>query len=199
MTSSFSVRRLCIVVGVCVALTGCLTLTGAASAQSANNTTATPTDSPGRNATIAVSAGGTGGNECSERVSADLSICSASYEEGTAILVLESERTMRLTLTDAGAFITGGQVERESATVFEGRNTIRFRATEVQGFAGVAVDTGNVLYAKRIQALSPSQPAISYSSVQALIAVTAVGAAAFTYRLVRRKREEESPEWERVL
>lgn len=184
-----------IAVGIGLTLTGLLAVASApVAAQAGNNSTETA-----RNASVEISAGSDSREDCTERVSDSLSICSKTYQDGTATLILESEQANRLTLTDAGAFIEGGEVGRDRVTVYEGRNTVSIPATEVHGFAGVAIDTGEVLYAVKIQSISPSGPPISYGNAQALVALTAVGAAAFTYRVVRRKREEESPEWEKIL
>jgi len=151
------------------------------------------------NTTVDVQVSDGGGEECTEHIDEVVSVCSRTYENGDAILELQSERITRVTLTDAGAFVEGGQINRQQTTLREGRNTIRFRATEVQGFVGVAVDTGRVLYAVKIEELSDSGPPIGYETAQASIAITAIGAGAFTFRVVRKRRDDEKKEVERIL
>jgi hypothetical protein len=187
MKLHFSTRYVLLGVALAVALTLTLGATGTAAAQSVANET------------ITVQTGGAAGEECTERITEDLAICDASFSGGTATVVFESERAQRLTLTDAGAFVAGGEIFRDSATVFEGRNTVRVPATQVSGYAGVAIDTGDTLYAKKITEVSSSGPAISYQNVQMLIGITAIGAAAFTFRTVRKRRDDESKDWEKIL
>lgn len=75
-------------------------------------------------------------------------LCSSTVENGDAVLVLRSDYTQRVTVTDAGAFMAGGEVPRKKATLREGeRNTVRIPVTRHNGFAGVSVDTGSVLFA----------------------------------------------------
>lgn len=90
--------------------------------------------------------------KCSEPEAIDNKtvICSSGLSDNGqyAELVIRSDETQRITVTDAGGFMSGGEITRETYTVREDeRNTIRLRITRVDGFAGVTVDTGAVLYA----------------------------------------------------
>jgi hypothetical protein len=176
--------------------------TGAASAQATNNTTApsppnitvdvsTDQNSPDQN----LSAG------CSERIESGLRLCGSKYENGAAVVELLSDGPDSLTLTDVAKFMKGGEMNRGTVTIYEGRNTVRFPATRHKGFSGVSIDTGNTLYAVPITQVQnqSSRPAISYGNVQGLLAVTAVGAGAFTFLSVRRKRDDEDKDVERIL
>jgi len=191
MKLHFSTRYVLLVAALSVVLTLTLGATGTVAAQ---ETTPEP-----ENVSVDVSVGGSGVEECTERITARLSICSATFEDGTATLVFDSVGVQRLTLTDAGAFVEGGQVNRQYISVYDGRNTVEFSATKVSGFAGVAIDTGGILYAKKITDIQTTGPAISYQNVQGLVALTALSAAAFTFRTVKRRREAENKEVERIL
>jgi hypothetical protein len=90
--------------------------------------------------------------QCQEPQAVDSStvICSSTLtDDGQyAELVIRSDETQRITLTDAGGFMAGGEINRQTFTVrADEPNTLRLRVTTVDGFAGVSVDTGSVLYA----------------------------------------------------
>lgn len=88
--------------------------------------------------------------ECTERIDAIVSICSSSYENGQAVIEMYSTRPQRVVVTDAAVFMSGGEVERQ-AFHLDGRTTVEFPATEYQGYVGVSIDTGRVLYAEPIE------------------------------------------------
>jgi len=202
MSLHFSTRvvlalSICVVVSVVL-----ISMMGVADAQTSNNTTApdatnitvdvsTEQTSPGRN----LSAG------CTERIESGLRLCNATYENGAAVVELLSEEPDRLTLTDTARFMQGGEMTRETVTVYEGRNTVRFPATRYKGFSGVSVDTGDTLYAVPITQVqnSTSRPSISYGNAQGLVALTALGAGGVTFWGVRKRREKEDKDVERVL
>ncbi|ADB79721.1 ORF5 [Haloarcula hispanica pleomorphic virus 1] len=90
------------------------------------------------------------GDECDEPRAIDNNtvLCSARLEDGDAVLVLRSDFTQRITVTDAGAFMAGGDVPEQKATLREDeRNTVRMPVTMVDGFAGVSIDTAANLFA----------------------------------------------------
>jgi len=83
-----------------------------------------------------------------EAIDANTVLCESELDGDTAELVLRSDRDQRITLTDAGGVMAGGEVNRQRFTLREDEaNTVRFRVTTSQGFAGVTIDTGPVLYA----------------------------------------------------
>jgi len=187
MSSNLLIRHVLIAVGLILTVAGIGVVTvGTAAAQTEN---------------ITVETGGEldEGEECTEQITQSLRICDAYYESGTATVVFESDGPERLTLTDSGGFISGGEVFRESATVYEGKNAVSIPATQVKGFAGVSIDTGSVLYAKKITEVRTTGPPIQYQTAQGAIGLTALGAGAFTFRVVRRRRDDESKEVERIL
>jgi hypothetical protein len=90
------------------------------------------------------------GDTCAEpeAIDAYTVLCESELDGDTAELVLRSDRDQRITLTDAGGVMAGGEVNRQRFTLREDEaNTVRFRVTTSQGFAGVTIDTGPVLYA----------------------------------------------------
>lgn len=75
-------------------------------------------------------------------------LCSATVKDGVAVLVLRSDRPQRITLTDSGAFMAGGEVPQKMATLrAEEPNTVRMDVTSYRGFSGVSIQTTRVLYA----------------------------------------------------
>ena len=79
-------------------------------------------------------------------------LCSAELDGEYAELVLKSDRDQRVTVTDAGGIMEPGPINRQRFTLRENEeNTVRIRITQVDGFAGVSVDTGRVLYGVPIE------------------------------------------------
>lgn len=81
-------------------------------------------------------------------------IVSSEYlpSEGVARLTIHSEIRQSITLTDAGAFNTGGQVSQRTAQFYPGDTiTMEITVTEVQGTVGVGVETSQVLWAELVQ------------------------------------------------
>lgn len=100
----------------------------------------------------------TADDACSEPepIDNDTVLCSAKLVDGTAVLVVDSSTTQRITLSDAGAFIAGGEVTRTHWTVTPDQPmTLRIDVTQTDGFAGVAVDTRSTLYAVPLESRSP--------------------------------------------
>ena len=88
--------------------------------------------------------------ECTEQITSDLAICSASVDGNVVVLELASERYQRITLTEA--MRQTGELSRRTVGVQEGRNTVRLELSqETGGDIGVTIDTGDVLYGKIIE------------------------------------------------
>lgn len=121
-------------------------LAGAATAQTTENSTAT--EQP--NVNVQVGSDDLEDDPCreKERVDEHTAICSATTDGNYAELLIESNRTQRIVVTDAAGFMTGGEINRQRYTLKDdGPHRIRMRITTHRGFAGVTVDTGRVLYA----------------------------------------------------
>lgn len=89
-------------------------------------------------------------DECSapEAIDRNTVLCSADLEGDRAELVLRSDRPQRVTITDAGGFFAGGEVQRTRHQLRPDEpNTVRVLITEHRNMAGVTIDTGDVLYA----------------------------------------------------
>lgn len=85
--------------------------------------------------------------EAPETIDRHTSLCHVYTEsDGRAVLIIESERTQRVTITDSASFMSGGEIPRKRVTLREGTNTVRFPVTVHRGFAGVSIDTGGVLF-----------------------------------------------------
>ncbi|WP_336135556.1 hypothetical protein [Natronomonas amylolytica] len=91
------------------------------------------------------------GEECPEPETIDENtvLCEAYLnDDGNAILVFKSDELQRVTLTDSGAFMAGGEVpQRDVVLRSEGTNHVEWSVTQHDGFAGVSVSTGSTLYA----------------------------------------------------
>ncbi|QSG08878.1 hypothetical protein [Halapricum desulfuricans] len=88
--------------------------------------------------------------ETHERIDNSTVLVSASYDRdaGMATVVIESEETQKITLTDAGAFVQGGEVPQRSVVVTPGERTeISIPVTNADGFVGVSIATQKTLYA----------------------------------------------------
>lgn len=87
-----------------------------------------------------------------ERVDNSTVICSADMDGQYAELVVQSDRRQRVVLTDAAGFMQGGEINRQTFMVTDdGPQTLRLRVTSYNGFTGVTIDTGDVLYAVPIE------------------------------------------------
>lgn len=138
--------------------------------------------------------------EAPEPIDSNTALCSASYNGDRVVLVLKSDRTQRVTLTDAGAFMEGGVVNRQRFVLREGElNTVRLRATKVNGYVGVSVDTGDTLFAVPIETSSPIIGGPwSASDAQAAGVGGALSVSLTTFMLVFRRLRGRDTEAERV-
>lgn len=130
--------------------------------------------------------------DCTERIDAIVSLCSAEYNDdtGTATLMMHSTRAQRVVVTDAAAFMSGGEVERRTYTL-DGVSEIEMPVTEYQGMVGVSVDTQRVLYAVPLgQGYTLASP--HESDIMALVTgIFVVPFAALAYKKWRdRKRRK---------
>lgn len=126
-------------------------------------------------------------------------LISATYDEdnGTAEVVIESDSLQKITLTDAGGFISGGEIEQRSVVVRpDERVTISIPVTEAEnGFVGVSVGTSQTLYAVPIEHESNLNPFIrtppqaSWMGGAAAMLVSVVGAGWYT-----RSSQPDEPE-----
>lgn len=117
-------------------------------------TTVAQQTNPLNNSTSTDSASGDG-----ERIDSSLTLVSSTYHpgSGTVTLVLDSDGATAVTLSDAGGFVDGGEINRRTVVAQDGRNTVEFAVTETsRGYVGVSIATEDVLYAEVVRSPTPS-------------------------------------------
>ena len=89
---------------------------------------------------------GAGASEtCDQYITETISLCSAEYDDGHAVLEFDSDRRERVTITEAVALTEFREINRESF-VLDGRTTVSLPIALNGGAGGVTVDDGTVLY-----------------------------------------------------
>ena len=138
-----------------------------------------------------------------ERIDNNTVIVDKEYrpEEGRAILTIRSSERQTITLSDAGGFIEGGEIAQNTVRVdANSTQEIGVSVTKVQGFVGVSVATEGTLFAVRLQQLEKSSPGpISYQNAQLLVLLASIGTAGAVFRVVKKRRDDEDKEAERIL
>jgi len=122
-------------------------------------------------------------------------------ERGTVELRLEADERSDIAVTDASQELGGmsvTQIRRQQKTIPEGTSTVRF-VVENPSQPAVTVATREGMIGIGDQEFDQPRPAVDWSTVQLLLAATAIAAVAGTYRLVKKKREDESPDYEQIL
>jgi hypothetical protein len=140
--------------------------------------------------------------ETGERIDNNTVIIDSYYdaESGRAILEIRSDKLQYITLSDAGAFIDGGEISQNTVPIKAGdTQEVSVAATQVQGFVGVSVSTDRVLWAEKIKDIRKDRPPVSYQTAQLLALFAAVGTAGVTWRVVVSRRDEEEKDAERIL
>jgi len=135
--------------------------------------------------TLAQQASANNSTAAGEQIDENLRLVSSSYNPstGTATLVLESDGATAVTLSDAGGFMDGGEINRRTVVADNGRTTVEFAVTETdRGYVGVSIATENVLYGEVIQApnLSPfsdSSGTVGWIAGAGIVVLSFIGAA----------------------
>ena len=166
--------------------------TGPALAQEDNTTSEAEEQVENKTETVVENKTDQGDRGCTEHIDDVTSICTYHYDSdaGEIVMTLYSERPQRVTLTDAGAFMTGGEVNRARHTL-KGRSKVRFAVTEYEGFVGLSVDTGRTLYAVPVEtgtALSAPKES-DFLALLAGLVVVPIGAVGI-YRLREEMRDD---------
>ena len=82
-----------------------------------------------------------------ERIDNYTQLVKARLDDGTALLVLKSEKTQRITVTDAGAMMAGGNIPQKQFILKGGeKTTVRMDVHTDGGFAGVTIATSETLW-----------------------------------------------------
>ena len=132
-------------------------------------------------------------------INAETALCDGSLDGDTATFIVESETRQSVTLTDAGGFMNGGEIRRESRLLRPGENRIEFRVTIYSGMAAVSIDTGDVLFGVPLR--EPSSllsPPYTVSDVQAAGAGAAASVAIVALLVVGRALTGDDRKPERV-
>jgi len=122
-------------------------------------------------------------------------------EDGEMILTLRTEEHTPIAVSDSLAGLRGSGITRvpvKQMALSPGTTTVRLPVTEYEGAVAVTVSTpGNAV---RIQThpINGNSP-VDYSTAQGLAGGAAVVAAGGTYTWVKRRREDEQKDAERVL
>jgi len=194
MRFHFSTRYVLIAAVLTLTLVGALTLTGTAAAQSSegasvsvSNKTATETEQAvaGRVGPIVVEDYG--------------------LENSTMTVIVSVEEPTSYAMSDALAGVESGgvtEVPAKQGALESGRQRLTMSVTTVEnkGAVTLAAPEGAI----RIQAggglsVGEQQNRIPEDTVRILVLGTAVGAAGFTFGVVRRKREDETNDYERII
>ena len=137
--------------------------------------------------------------EACTSIDADTHLCTAETDGETAELTIESDSNQRITITDAGSFMHGGEIHRDTRTITEGRNKIEFPVTTYQGNSALTIDTGDVLFAVPLDRQSSLiDGPVTTSDVQASALGGASAVAFAIILLVISQLREDKPEPERV-
>jgi ABC-type Fe3+-hydroxamate transport system substrate-binding protein len=89
-----------------------------------------------------------------EQIQDGLTLVSSSYDgNGSATVTLRAETYETVTITDAGAFASGGEIPRRVVVLDPGETTVEMPVTESgSGLVGVTIGTNETLYAEPIVA-----------------------------------------------
>jgi hypothetical protein len=101
------------------------------------------------------------GSPAGEQIDNATVLVSSSYDgsTGEATVKIRSEKLQEITVSDAGAFISGGQVAQRTVLVEPGETAkITLPATEAEGYVGVSIATSQTLYAEPIHSSGGLSP-----------------------------------------
>ena len=120
-------------------------------------------------------------------------------------IVFEADASARVTLTEAVQFSEGagsGRIYQQRLP--EGQTEVFVSVPRRGGQAAVTMTTTRSIANNRFSYLStgqttPDRPPITYERAQILVILSGFGGAGLTYRVVRKRRDEERKAVERVL
>jgi len=185
MKSHFSTRYVLIAVALTLTLCAGLTLTGMASAQEVQ-VSANQTDEP---EPVAGQVG-------------PIVIRDYALRGSTFVLELDVQESTSYALSDSLAGIRSEgvtEVPTKQGALREGRRTVKLDVTVVEDAGAVTLSTPQGAVRIQSGSVGVGDELIAASTVRMLILGTAIGAAGFTFRTVRNKREEEKKDAERIL
>lgn len=128
----------------------------------------------------------------SEIIDENTRLISAEFDEesGEAVVTIESDALQDIVISDAGAFVQGGEVRQRTVTAKPGeRTTIRMPVTKVDGYTGVSIATRQTLYAVPIKTSADMfSGSATWETAQTAAVGGAVGVLAITGVLAYRLR-----------
>jgi hypothetical protein len=122
--------------------------------------------------------------------------------DGTLTLTLRANDPVAFALSDslAGLQQQGlSDVPMKKGTLSEGRRTLSLDVSVVDGAGAVTLSTPQAAVRIQTEAVSLSKEPVDYQTAQTLVAGSALFGAAGVYSWVKRKREDEDKQAERIL
>ena len=126
-------------------------------------------------------------------------------DRGGFEIVFETNTSKRITLTEAVQFGEGsGSGRIYQNRLPQGTTEVFVTVPKRAGQAAVTMTTAESIRENRFSYIStgqtsPDRPPITYERVQIIVLLTAVGSAGGAYGIVRRRREDEKIDFERIL
>lgn len=157
--------------------------------------------------TLEISEGDTDVETYAQEIDSALRLMEWDYDDDREgfVLTFESDTSKRITITEAVQFSEGsGSGRIYSSRLPSGVTEVFVPVQRRGGQAAVTMTTRESIAENRFSYVStgeakPDRPAIPYERVRLLVAFTAIGAGGFVFRVVRKKREDETKEAERLL
>jgi hypothetical protein len=163
-----------------------LTLTGAASAQEGVQIETNATDEP----------------EPVEGRVGPIVIQDYELRGNTFVLTVKAEEPTAYALSDALAGTRSEGVTNvpvKQGTIRSGEQTLKLDVTLIEDAGAVTLSTPGAAVRIQSGSVGIGEELIAASTVRMLVLGTAAGAAGFTYRAVKRRREDETKDAERIL
>jgi hypothetical protein len=184
---------------VAVALIACVAVaTGGAVAQN---------DGPGIELNETVQVGPEEERTYAQEIDSETRLVSWEYndEREGFVLTFETNASVRITLTEAVQFSEGaGSGRIYQKRLPEGLTEVFVSVPRRGGQAALTMTTPGSIAQNRFSYVStgetrPNRAPIQYQRVQAIVLITGFGAAGLTFGVVKRRREDESKDYERIL
>jgi hypothetical protein len=128
-----------------------------------------------------------------------------SDERDGFVLLFETNSSVRITLTEAVQFSEGaGSGRIYQKRLPKGLTEVFVSVPKRGGQAALTMTTAGSIQQNRFSYVStgetrPDRAPISYQNVQGIVLITGFGAAGLTFGVVRKRREDEDRDYERVL
>jgi len=142
-----------------------------------------------------------------QEIDADTRLVSWEYDRDRQgfELLFETDSSTRITLTEAVQFGEGsGSGRIYQHRLPEGQTRVFVSVAPRAGQAALTMTTPGSIAQNRFAYVStgqatPDRPPISYERAQILILFSGIGGAGLTYRVVKKRREDEQKSAERIL